>query len=109
MRIIYFAHPLRGANVEATRRNRERASELVAQASLTGEIAPVCSWIVLSQHWSEEEGRELGLKIDCALIDVCQELWLCGPAKSLSAGMQIEHDHAVKRGLTILDMRGVLE
>jgi hypothetical protein len=69
----------------------------------------VCSWIVLSEHWTEEEGRELGLKIDKRLIGVCHQLWLCGPAKALSAGMQIEHDHAVSCGVEIVDKRGVYE
>lgn len=109
MPVVYIAHPLRGETPEATATNRRRASVLTAAIAAKHKIAPVASWVILSEHWTEEEGRELGLKIDCALIGRCDELWLCGPVKALSAGMQIEHDHAVAHGLLIIDKRGVFE
>lgn len=109
MRIVYIAHPLRGATEEATAANRRRASVLTAAIAAKHKIAPVCSWIVLAEHWTEAEGRELGLKIDCALIERCDEIWLCGPVKPLSAGMQIEHDHAVAHGVLVVDKRGIFE
>lgn len=105
---VYIAHPLRGADAAETERNRYRASELTAYAADEYKIAPVCSWIVLSAHWTEEQGRALGLKIDKALIEVCEELWLCGPVRALSQGMQVEHNWAVEHGVKIVDMRGVL-
>lgn len=107
MKIVYIAHPLRGATPEETAANRRAASALTAKLALAGDIAPVCSWIVLSEHWTEEQGRALGLRIDCALIARCDELWLCGPMQPPSAGMQIEYDHAVACGLRIVDLRGV--
>lgn len=104
--VVYFAHPLRGATPEETAANRAAASVLVARAAARYPIAPVCSWIVLSSQWSEEEGRALGLEIDCALVERCDELWLCGPARTLSDGMQIEHDHAAANGVHVRDLRG---
>lgn len=109
MKVVYIAHPLRGATIEDTAANRRKASALTARLSLPGDIAPVCSWIVLSEHWTEEQGRELGLKIDCKLIERCDEIWLCGPKRDLSAGMRIEHDHAVEKGLRVVDLRGIAE
>ena len=107
MKVVYIAHPLRGATQAQTDANRARASELTALISITENVAPVCSWIVLSAHWTEEEGRELGLKIDCKLIERCDEIWLIGPDKPLTEGIQIEHDHAVKCGVLVVDKRGV--
>jgi hypothetical protein len=107
-KVVYFAHPLRGATPEATRANRIRASELVAYAAAKYKVSPVCSWIVLSEHWTEEEGRELGLALDKAAIERCDEIWTCGPVKPLSEGMQIEHDHAVSCGVEVVNMRGSL-
>ena len=105
MKIVYIAHPLRGATPEETAANRRAASALTAELSLSGDIAPVCSWIVLSEHWTEEQGSALVLR--CALIARCDELWLCGPMQPLSADMQIEYDHAVACGLRIVDLRGL--
>lgn len=109
MKIVYVAHPLRGATYVETQVNRRRASRLVAQLTVDRNVAPVCSWIVLAEHWTEEKGRALGLKIDCALIERCDELWLIGPVRPLSEGMQIERDHAEKHGIPVFDMRGVYE
>lgn len=104
--IVYFAAPLRGATPEETAANRDAASVLVASASKLYPIAPVCSWIVLSSRWSEEEGRKLGLEIDCALIERCDELWLCGPKRPLSEGMKIEAEHARRCLIRVRDLRG---
>lgn len=107
-KVVYFAHPLRGATPEATEQNRRRASVLVAKAAAFWKVSPSCAWIVMAEHWTEEEGRELGLKLDCAAISKCDELWLCGPDKALSEGMQIEHDHALACGITVVDKRGII-
>ena len=109
MKVVYIAHPLRGATLEQTTANRRRASVLTAVIASKHKVAPVCSWIVLAEHWSEAEGRELGLKIDCALIERCDEIWLCGPVQPLSSGMQIENDHALAHGVTVVDKRGVYQ
>lgn len=109
-KLVYMAHPLRGATVEETQANRYAASQLVAEHVRAAEdrgdpIAPVCAWIHLAEVWSEADGRELGLVIDCALIEVCAELWLLGPARELSPGMRIEFDHALEHKVIIRDYR----
>ncbi len=107
---VYMAHPLRGATIEETQANRRAASALVAAAVVESErrgepISPVCAWIHLAECWSEAEGRELGLIIDCDLIELCDELWLLGPLKLLSDGMVTEMIHASGCGLVVRDMR----
>lgn len=107
MKVIYVAMPLSGPTPEAREANRRRGAEVSAQIAWIEKVAVANTWPMLAEFWSEEQGRELGLKIDCALIERCDELWLCGPVQKLSAGMQIEHDHALSRAVTIVDKRGV--
>lgn len=109
MRVVYIAHPLRGSTPEVTEANRRRGSEISARVAWIEKVAVSNTWPMLAEHWTEEQGRELGLKIDCAIISRSDELWLCGPVQPLSAGMQIEHDHALAHGVTIVDKRGVYE
>lgn len=108
--LVYFAHPLRGATIAETQANRTAASVLVARFVAKYHVAPVCAWIHLADEWTEEEGRALGLKIDCRLIDavgmVHGEFWMIGPDRPLSPGMLIELNHAEKRQLKIVDRRG---
>jgi hypothetical protein len=54
-------------------------------------VAVVADWIVLSGQFSEEH-RELGLRCDLALIERCDEVWLCGGR--VSPGMALEAAHA---------------
>jgi hypothetical protein len=92
-RVIYIAHPL-GDGPERVL-NIGRASKWVAWAANQG-VAPVCTWVVLASQWDEKR-REEGLAIDCRLIDVCDEVWLCGPR--ISPGMHVEASHAAKDGV----------
>ncbi len=108
-KVVYIAHPLRGATIEATERNRCHASELVAQIAIDRDVAPVATWIILAAHWSEAEGRARGLEIDKSLIEVCDELWIIGPKQPLSNGMQIEVDHALACGVIVVNLQGVYE
>lgn len=97
MKVVYIAHPL-GAGPEREQ-NRKNAAEWVAWAGET--VAPVATWITLSGEWTEDR-RELGLQIDFALIERCDEVWLVGGR--ISPGMQLEAAHAVERGIAVIDM-----
>lgn len=84
---VYIAHQYGGIDA-----NRDKAAQFVRLAALYGYL-PMCSWIVLTGVMSETpENRKLGLEIDCAQIDLCWQIWLCGPR--LSDGMAIEKNHA---------------
>lgn len=109
MKRVYIAAPLRGATPEETEQNRRQASKLMAFIAKTEKVAITSTWPLLAEHWSEEEGRELGLKIDCAVIEVSDELWQCGPVQPLSEGMAMERAHAEKHGVLVVDKRGVYE
>lgn len=109
-KVVYFAHPLRGKDLAETQANRKAASVLVAKYSDLFRVAPVCAWIHLADEWTEEQGRALGLKINCKLIEAVGlaggELWVIGPVRDLSEGMQIEVNRAQYLGIPVVDRRG---
>lgn len=95
MKIVYIAHPLgSGQDREA---NRALATKWVVWAANQG-VAPIASWILIASEWQEDRKTE-GLEIDCRLIDVCEEVWLCGPR--ISPGMTVESLYAEKLGIPI--------
>lgn len=99
MKVVYVAHPL--GMGEDREQNRRNAALWVAWLAEHYGIAPVADWIVLSGVWPESM-RELGLKIDLALIERCDEIWLVGGR--VSPGMQIELEEARRLGKTVVDM-----
>jgi hypothetical protein len=100
VKAVYIAHPL-GSGPEREL-NRQRAAKWVAWAARQG-VAPVADWIILSGEWSETpENRERGLLIDCALVALCDEVWLVGGR--VSTGMQIEADAARCAGRRVVDL-----
>lgn len=98
MKIVYIAHQRASPTPEGRDDNREAAKDWLAWAAHQG-VAPVASWIPLSERWTEEQGRSLGLTIDCELVRRCDELWLCGPV--VSPGMQKEKETAELYGIPI--------
>jgi hypothetical protein len=97
MRSIYVAHPL-GAGTDREQ-NRANAARWCGWIAKTFRVATVADWIVLSGVWDESpENRALGLEIDKALIERCDELWMVGGR--VSEGMAIEAAHA--RGQTTI-------
>jgi hypothetical protein len=100
MKVVYVAHPLGGG--PGREDNRRAAAKWVGEIGKLG-VAPVADWIILSGQWPEEDGgRELGLRIDRALIERCDEIWLVGPR--ISPGMTIEAEHARTWGKPVRDL-----
>jgi hypothetical protein len=92
MKVVYIAAPLSAPTRAEMDENRARAARWVAWAALQG-VAPVATWIVLSGELSEtQENRELGLAIDCATVERCDEIWLV--AGKITDGMRRESAHA---------------
>lgn len=101
MRVVYIAHPI--GSGEDRERNRANAQKWCAYLAERHGIAPVADWILLSGEWTEDK-RELGLSIDKALIERCDEVWMVGGR--VSPGMHIEAEHARCLGKTVLDLTG---
>jgi len=100
MKVVYVAHALSGDREG----NREKAAKWVANLAMRFDIAPIADWIILSGQW-DEGARALGLSIDCALIEKCNEVWLVG--ESISKGMLVEVVHATKQGILVHDFTGM--
>lgn len=122
MKAVYISHPFGGKAINLT-----LASKWVAWAARQPGIAPMAPWIILGAHFSEEEGRTRGLEIDCRHVELCDELWICGPKicgdsciddifnvvpriyANLSLGMKVEIKHALQKRVIVHDMRQYLE
>jgi hypothetical protein len=102
--LCYVAHPLNAATREDIAANRLNGARWCAWLARHCGIAPAAPWIVLSSVWTEEEGRELGLEIDCDTIRRCDALILTGGR--ISSGMQVEIDFARSIGLPVCDLTG---
>lgn len=132
MKSVYISHPFGGKAINLT-----LASRWVAWAAKQPGIAPMAPWIILGAYFSEEEGRTRGLEIDCCHVELCQELWICGPKvcgtenintyfndvqesqdsltrslrkyDNLSHGMYTEVYHALANKVVVHDMRQFIE
>lgn len=100
--VPYIAHPF-GQDPE---RNRAKARRWVRWAVTSG-YAPEAMWILLTELFDDAtpEQRALGLRVDCALVERCDEVWLVGGHVSL--GMATEARHALECGIPVLDLTGL--
>jgi hypothetical protein len=103
MKVVYVAHRLNAETESARQANRESAERWVAWLAANFKIAPIADWVVLSKIWPETM-RERGLAVDLKLVSRADEVWLVGPV--VSAGMQIEADHARALGKRVRDLTG---
>lgn len=99
MKVVYIAAPFKASTREEMDKNRARAARWVAWAAYLG-VAPVATWIVLTGEFEENpKNRELGLAIDCATVERCDELWF---VVKVTDGMRRESGHAKK----VVDLTG---
>lgn len=102
MKVVYIAHPLNAPTREGIEANRANAAKWCAWAARQG-VAPVADWIILTGQWEESAAnRELGLRIDLALVARCDAVWLVGGR--VSSGMQLEADEARRLGVPVVDL-----
>ena len=101
MKVVYIAHKL-GNDYLNRFQNRAKATSWAVWAANLG-YAPIADWILISSIWDEDR-RNDGLAIDCRLIELCDELWLCGD--TISPGMNIELTHALSLKKIVKDLTG---
>ena len=92
--MVYIAHPLSGdweGNIAAAR-------AYVAAAIHRGWV-PCAPYIMTDGILVEPLDRELGMALDLAYLARCDQFWACGP--TVSPGMAIEWDEAVRLGLVV--------
>ena len=87
--IVYICSPYSG-DVE---RNTLTARRYSRYATEQGYVA-LAPHLLLPQYISEETERDLALNAGLRLLDMCQELWVCGDRISEGMKHEIEHAHA---------------
>jgi hypothetical protein len=106
-RVVYLCHPLNAPTREGIEANRKEAARWAAFFATYFDVAPECSWIVLTGELEETaENRARGLAIDLALVERCAELVMVGPR--ISDGMRLEATHMVTEvGGPVYDLTGL--
>ncbi len=105
-RVVYLCHPLNAPTREGIEANRKEAARWAAFFATYFDVAPECSWIVLTGELEEtSENRATGLAVDLALVERCDELVMVGPR--VSDGMKLESQHALMRGLPVYNLVGL--
>ena len=89
-KMLYLSHPLSASTDEERQRNRENATRWAAFIAWHCKVAICADWIVLSSVWTEAQGRELGLKLDCEQVRRCDGIVVVGGR--ITSGMTIEID-----------------
>ena len=87
--IVYICSPYSG-DVE---RNTLAARRYSRYATEQGYVA-LAPHLLLPQYISEETERDLALNAGLRLLDMCQELWVCGDRISEGMKREIEYAHA---------------
>ncbi len=74
---VFIAHRIAGDR-EA---NIESAKCWVRWAALCRNVNPIAPYLTLLQVLDEthEEERKIGVELGSEIIEVCHELWICGP------------------------------
>lgn len=104
MRLAYLCHPVSGKDMIETDANLHRAKLWLRWATLAHpSVAVIAPYIPMCEVMddSDQAMRERGIATDLAVIDRCDEIWLCGGR--VSRGMKLELAHAQDRGLFIRD------
>ena len=102
MKLTYMAHPVAGdapANLARAKLWLKWLTESREEPSAV--IAP---WIIACEIWDDAnpEERTQGLERCKAAIERCDEIYLVGGR--VSNGMEIERRHAMRHGLTVIDI-----
>lgn len=88
MKKVFVCSPYRG-NIEL---NRQRALEYCRYAAVRGYL-PIAPHLYFTQFLSEDnDERDLGISMGLELMDICDEVWVCG--EHISDGMRIEIEYA---------------
>ena len=87
--VVYICSRYSG-NIERNTDLARRYSRLAVERG----YVPLTPHLLLPQFLSEETERGLALGAGLRLLDMCQELWVCGDRISEGMKREIEHAHA---------------
>lgn len=89
---VYICHPFAG-DQEANKASVREFCRAVTESS--EDHLPIAPQVYLSQWMDDGTDRDHAMRMCLELLDVCDELWLCG--SRISSGMRDEVDHASRR------------
>ena len=90
--VVYICSPYRG-DVDA---NTEKARRYCRYAADRGYV-PIAPHLLLPQFVDEETEREAAIESDLAILERCDELWVCG--EDITDGMAAEIASASDRNM----------
>ena len=79
-------------------RNAEMARRYCRLAVDKGCV-PIAPHLWLPAILSEEKERDLALRMDLRLLDLCSEIWVCG--ETITKGMKLELQYALSTGIPV--------
>ena len=96
MEVVYISHPLSAPTEEERELNAESAQRWAAWVAMTFKVATITEWASHSRYWTEAEGREHGLKMDCEHVSRSDRVFLLNRNGEgiVSSGMRVEAMHA---------------
>lgn len=95
-KLVYIASPYSG-EIE----KNVAFAKAACKYAIEQDCAPIAVHLIYPQLLDDgvPKERETGLQLGIQVLNVCDELWLCG--ETISEGMQGEWDAAVRRGLPV--------
>lgn len=104
MKLIYLAAPFSPQGAETEASNLYRAKNIYE--TLSEQHKDCCflaHWILNCEIFKDTpENRVLGMRRNFAVIERCDELWLCGPR--VSSGMVQEMNYAKRNGKPVINL-----
>lgn len=76
-----------------------KLARLYSRLAIDRGYIPLTPHLLLPQFLSEETERELAMAIDLRLMDLCQEIWICGDV--ITRGMKRELQYALATGTPV--------
>lgn len=108
--VVYLAAPVGAPDIERVIANLRRAKRWLWALRSASSWSICAPWIpaveaVLDSGATEHEERARGLADDLAVVERRDAIVLVGGR--VTAGMELERDHAVARGLLVIDLTGM--
>ena len=100
--VVYLAHPVGAESIIGVNANIARARRWLRWLVENTDWAIVASWMPYVETLDEGDWRARGLADDCAVLERCDAIFLCGGRRS--AGMEIECREAIAAGLYVIDV-----
>ena len=100
-KLVYIAHRIAGDPVA----NLASARQWTRWAILDRNVAPIVPYLGLMDTLNEhdEKERELGVEIGFQMIDLAEELWVCGPTPPPESFVWKEFDRAIELGIPVIN------